>query len=111
MAARALRCLRVAMLLLLGSVDHSGADEIERFYAGRKLSVVIVHEAGTGFDVYGRALARHLGRFIPGNPTLVPEKIPGAAGFAAANWLFNAAAKDGSVINLRAHCPVRAADR
>jgi len=91
------------MLLLLGSVDHSGADEIERFYAGRKLSVVIGHEAGTGFDVYGRALARHLGRFIPGNPTLVPENMPGAAGFSSANWLFNAAAKDGSVIAIFAH--------
>jgi tripartite-type tricarboxylate transporter receptor subunit TctC len=91
------------MLLLLGRGDHSGADEIERFYAGRKLSVVIGHEAGTGFDVYGRALARHLGRFIPGNPTLVPENMPGAAGFSSANWLFNAAAKDGSVIAIFAH--------
>ena len=91
------------MLLLFGRVDHSAADEIERFYAGRKLSVVIGHEAGTGFDLYGRALARHLGRFIPGNPTLVPENMPGAAGFSSANWLFNAAAKDGSVIAIFAH--------
>jgi len=91
------------MLLLLGRVDHSAADDVERFYAGRKLSVVIGHEAGTGFDLYGRALARHLGRFIPGNPTLVPENMPGAAGFSSANWLFNAAAKDGSVIAIFAH--------
>ena len=103
MAARVLRCLGVAMLLLLGRVDHSAADDVERFYAGRKLSVVIGHEAGTGFDLYGRALARHLGRFIPGNPTLVPENMPGAAGFSSANWLFNAAAKDGSVIAIFAH--------
>jgi tripartite-type tricarboxylate transporter receptor subunit TctC len=94
MAARALRCIGAAMVLLLGRVDHSAADEVERFYAGRKLSVVIGHEAGTGFDLYGRALARHLGRFIPGNPTLVPENMPGAAGFSAANWLFNAARID-----------------
>jgi tripartite-type tricarboxylate transporter receptor subunit TctC len=91
------------MVLLLGRVDHCAADEVERFYAGRKLSVVIGHEAGTGFDLYGRALARHLGRFIPGNPTLVPENMPGAAGFSSANWLFNAAAKDGSVIAIFAH--------
>jgi tripartite-type tricarboxylate transporter receptor subunit TctC len=103
MAARALRCLRLALVLLLGRVEHSAADEVERFYAGRKLSVVIGHEAGTGFDLYGRALARHLGRFIPGNPTLVPENMPGAAGFSSANWLFNAAAKDGSVIAIFAH--------
>jgi len=103
MAPRALRCLGVVMLLLLARTDHSAADEVERFYAGRKLSVVIGHEAGTGFDVYGRALARHLGRFIPGNPTLVPENMPGAAGFSSANWLFNAASKDGSVIAIFAH--------
>ena len=103
MAARVLRCLGVAMLLLLGRVEHSAADDVERFYTGRKLSVVIGHEAGTGFDLYGRALARHLGRFIPGNPTLVPENMPGAAGFSSANWLFNAAAKDGSVIAIFAH--------
>jgi tripartite-type tricarboxylate transporter receptor subunit TctC len=103
MAARALKCIGAAMVLLLGRVDHSAADEVERFYAGRKLSVVIGHEAGTGFDLYGRALARHLGRFIPGNPTLVPENMPGAAGFSSANWLFNAAAKDGSVIAIFAH--------
>ena len=41
----------------------------KRFYAGRKLAVVIGHEVGTGFDLYGRALARHMGRFIPGNPS------------------------------------------
>jgi tripartite-type tricarboxylate transporter receptor subunit TctC len=103
MAARALRCLGLSMLLLLGRMDHSAADDVERFYAGRKLSVVIGHEAGTGFDLYGRALARHLGRFIPGNPTVVPENMPGAAGFSSANWLFNAAAKDGSVIAIFAH--------
>jgi len=91
------------MLLLLGRMVQSSADDVERFYAGRKLSVVIGHEAGTGFDLYGRALARHLGRFIPGNPTLVPENMPGAAGFSSANWLFNAAAKDGSVIAIFAH--------
>jgi tripartite-type tricarboxylate transporter receptor subunit TctC len=67
------------MVLLLG-VEHSAADDVKRFYAGRKLSVVIGHEAGTGFDLYGRALARHFGRFIPGHPTLVPENMPGRGG-------------------------------
>jgi tripartite-type tricarboxylate transporter receptor subunit TctC len=79
------------------------AQDVERFYAGRKLSVVIGHEVGTGFDLYGRMLARHMGRFIPGNPTLVPENMIGVAGFAAANWLYNVAAKDGSVIAHFAH--------
>jgi tripartite-type tricarboxylate transporter receptor subunit TctC len=93
----------VAVLAVAIAVQAAAAQEVERFYAGRKLSVVIGHEVGTGFDLYGRALARHLGRFIPGQPTLVPENMVGVAGFAAANWLYNVAAKDGSVIAHFAH--------
>src|ERR1041385_1049222 len=85
------------------AVSSAAAQDVERFYAGRKLSVVIGHEVGTGFDLYGRVLTRHMGRFIPGNPTLVPENMVGAAGFAAANWTYNVAAKDGSVIAHFAH--------
>src|SRR5262245_47564579 len=94
----------LALAWTLGLGHHAaGADEVERFSAGRKLSVVIGHEVGTGFDLYGRVLARHMGRFIPGRPTLVPENMPGAAGFASANWLYNAAPKDGSAIAIFAH--------
>ena len=85
------------------AAQAAAAQEVERFYAGRKLQVVIGHEVGSGFDLYGRVLARHLGRFIPGNPNLVPENMIGVAGFAAANWLYNVAAKDGSVIAIFAH--------
>jgi tripartite-type tricarboxylate transporter receptor subunit TctC len=93
----------VAALAFGLSMQAAAAQDVERFYAGRKLSVVIGHEVGTGFDLYGRALSRHLGRFIPGNPNLVPENMIGVAGFAAANWLYNVAAKDGSVIAIFAH--------
>jgi tripartite-type tricarboxylate transporter receptor subunit TctC len=92
-----------AVVVLALAAPTASAQEIERFYSGRKLSVVIGHEVGSGFDLYGRALARHLGRFIPGNPTLVPENMIGVAGFAAANWLYNVAARDGSVIAIFAH--------
>ena len=101
---RALGRLGAATIFALGLVDRFAcADDVERFYTGRKLSVVIGHEVGTGFDLYGRALARHMGRFIPGRPTLLPENMPGAAGFASANWLYNAAPKDGSAIAIFAH--------
>ena len=93
----------IAALVFGFSVQPATAQEVERFYAGRKVSVVIGHEVGTGFDLYGRVLARHMGRFIPGNPNLVPENMIGVAGFAAANWLYNVAAKDGSVIAHFAH--------
>jgi tripartite-type tricarboxylate transporter receptor subunit TctC len=92
-----------AVLVLVLGVQTASAQDVERFYAGRKLSVVIGHEVGSGFDLYGRALARHMGRFIPGNPNLVPENMIGVAGLSAANWLYNVAAKDGSVIAIFAH--------
>jgi tripartite-type tricarboxylate transporter receptor subunit TctC len=99
------KCNRAAVAaLVLGlSAQAAPAQDVERFYTGRKLSVVVGHEVGTGFDLYGRALARHMGRFIPGKPNLVPENMIGVAGFAAANWLYNVAAKDGSVIAIFAH--------
>src|SRR5262245_66185596 len=51
---------------------------------------------GGGYDTYGRLASRHLGRFLPGNPTLIPKNMPGAGGVVLANYLFNVAPKDGS---------------
>jgi tripartite-type tricarboxylate transporter receptor subunit TctC len=55
---------------------------------------------GGGYDVYGRLASRHLGRFLPGNPTLVPKNMPGAGGVVLASYLYNVAPKDGSTIAL-----------
>ena len=62
-------------LAFLTSMQAASAQDVERFYAGRKLSVVIGHQVGTGFDLYARVLARHMGRFIPGNPNPVPRDL------------------------------------
>jgi hypothetical protein len=56
------------------------------------------HEVGTGFDIYSRVLARHIGRHIPGHPNVVVQNMVGASGVHSANWLYNVAPKDGSVI-------------
>src|SRR3954466_14108377 len=90
----------VAALLVACGASLAVAQDVERFYAGRKLSVVIGHEVGSGFDLYGRALARHMGRFIPGSPNLVPENMIGVAGLVAANWLYNVGSRDGSVMSI-----------
>ncbi len=55
---------------------------------------------GGGYDSYGRLASRHLGRFLPGNPTLIPKNMPGAGGVVLANYLYNVAPKDGSAIAL-----------
>src|SRR5262249_61522374 len=66
------------------------------FYSGKNVELYIGYSAGGGYDVYARLLARHMGRFIPGNPTIVAKNMPGAGSLLLANWLYNVAPKDGS---------------
>src|SRR5262245_51002070 len=73
----------------------SGAARADDFYAGKTVKLYIGFGPGGGYDVYGRVLARHLRRFIPGTPNVVPENMPGAGGLRVANYMANAAAKDG----------------
>jgi tripartite-type tricarboxylate transporter receptor subunit TctC len=60
--------------------------------------VLVGFGPGGGYDLYARTLSRYMGRHIPGNPTLVPQNMPGAGGVKAMNYLYNVARKDGSVI-------------
>ena len=55
---------------------------------------------GGGFDVFGRLLARHIGRYVPGNPTVIVQNMPGAGSLVAANYLYNLAPKDGTAFGL-----------
>ncbi len=68
------------------------------FYKGRNVELYIGYSAGGGYDLYARLVARHLGKHIPGNPTIVPKNMQGAGSLRLANWLANAAPRDGSVI-------------
>src|SRR5437868_13205890 len=68
------------------------------FYKGRTVQLVVGFTAGGGYDLYARVLARHLGKHIPGNPAVVPQNMPGAGSVKSANYLYNVAPKDGSVI-------------
>ena len=93
----------VALAVSMGAATPAAADPIADFYKGRQISMLIAHEVATGYDIYARLLARHLGRHIPGNPTFVPQNMLGASGINGANVLFNVSAKDGSVIGTFAH--------
>ena len=86
-----------ALLLLLASLAPGRADSVADFYSGRTVEVQVGYSTGGGYDIYARMLARHMGRFIPGNPTLVPKNMPGVGSLRLANWLANAAPRDGSV--------------
>lgn len=80
------------------SCSPAAAEGVAEFYKDRTIALVVGHETGTGFDTYARVLARHLGRHLPGAPSIVVQNMVGASGIAAANWLYNAAPRDGSVI-------------
>ena len=73
-------------------------DDVAGFYRGRQVDLYIGYSAGGGYDTYARLLARHLGKHIPGNPTVVPQNMPGAGSLTLANYLYNIAPKDGSAI-------------
>jgi tripartite-type tricarboxylate transporter receptor subunit TctC len=68
------------------------------FYAGKTITFIVGADAAGGYDVYARAIARHLARFIPGNPTIVVENMPGAGSGKAASYIYNVAPKDGTTI-------------
>jgi tripartite-type tricarboxylate transporter receptor subunit TctC len=74
-----------------------GAEQ-SSFYQGKTLQIVVGFDAGGGYDAYARLIARTLSKHIPGNPTIVVQNRPGAGSRVAANWLYNVAPKDGTVI-------------
>jgi tripartite-type tricarboxylate transporter receptor subunit TctC len=82
----------------LAVVSTVAAQSADPFYRGRRLTMLVASAAGGGYDAYARLVARHLGRFIPGNPTFVVQNMPGAGGAIAAGYLYNVAAKDGTVL-------------
>jgi tripartite-type tricarboxylate transporter receptor subunit TctC len=76
------------------------AQSVEEFYRGKTLNMVIGYPPAGANDVYARMAARHLGKHIPGAPTVVPRNMPGAGSLLAANHIFNAAPKDGTTLGL-----------
>lgn len=88
--------LAIALIASLISQPAPSAG-VEEFYKGRTLSLVIGYSVGGGYDLYARLLARHMGQYIPGHPTIVPQNLTGAGSLRAASFLYSAAPKDGSV--------------
>jgi tripartite-type tricarboxylate transporter receptor subunit TctC len=79
------------------STGSSGAQD---FYAGRTVQFIIGSAPGGGFDTQSRLIARHIGNSIPGRPSVVAQNMPGAGGIRAADYLYFAAAKDGTAVGM-----------
>ena len=99
---RRTRSIAVLSAALAGSIIPASAQTPEQFYAGKTIDFVIGYPPGGSNDTLGRVVARHLGKHIPGNPTLVPKNQPGAGSFLAVNTVFNVSPKDGTVIGIGA---------
>ena len=90
---------RATLVLLLASLSlPAAADPVADFYAGKQLTIICGSEAGSGYDAYARLFAQHLGRSIPGHPTIIVQNMPGAGTLVATNYVANVAPKDGTVL-------------
>ena len=84
--------------LILGLSAPAAFAADEAFFKGKAVRINVGYAPGGGFDVYSRAIARHLAKHIPGAPTIVVENMPGAGGLIAANHLYRVAKPDGLTI-------------
>lgn len=92
----------IAQCVLFLCVAVAAADDpaVSAFYKDKVVRVIVGFPPGGGADTYTRLIARHLGHFIPGQPTVVVQNMPGAGSMVAANYVFNRSAKDGSEIGM-----------
>src|SRR5205823_3698057 len=74
------------------------AQDVEDFYRGKSITLVVGFDSGGGYDIYARLLARHMTKHIPGHPAIVTQNMPGAGSLRAAQHLYSAAPKDGTTI-------------
>jgi tripartite-type tricarboxylate transporter receptor subunit TctC len=93
----------IAAVLFMGAMTaQAPAQTPEQFYKGKQVDIVIGYPPGGSNDTFGRLIARHIGKHIPGNPAIVPKNVPGAGSFLAINQMFNVLPKDGTVIAIGA---------
>lgn len=91
-------CRHFCLFIFLTSIFTGAVSAQESFYRGKTLRIVVGFSAGGGFDIYSRAISRHIGKHIPGNPTVIVENMTGAGSMVAANHIFRAARADGLTI-------------
>jgi tripartite-type tricarboxylate transporter receptor subunit TctC len=95
------RALRIAVICgSLGSLPVYAQEAVERFYRGRQIDFYIGYAPGGGYDAYARLVARFIGHHIPGNPSVVPQNMPGGGTRVAAGYIYKVAPKDGAAIGI-----------
>src|SRR4051812_43547220 len=92
--------LMLTTILLAAAIAPACADPVADFYAGKQIRFIIRSGAGGSYDSYSRLLARHIGKHIPGNPTVLPINMPGGGGIRAANYVAKVAPQDGTILTM-----------
>lgn len=90
-----------AIVTAVAFAPESRAQLADNYFAGKTVRVVAGAGAGGVYGAFGRVLTKHLGKYLPGKPTMVLEHMTGAGGLRLSNWLYNVAPKDGSVIGMQ----------
>jgi len=103
--SRTLLLAAAIVALAAQAMQGAQAQSVEEFYRGKTMSMIIGGSPGGGFDTLARAISRHIGKHIPGNPAVVAKNMPGAGGTMALDLLYNAADKDGTVMGLVNNTP------
>jgi tripartite-type tricarboxylate transporter receptor subunit TctC len=94
------RLVGLVALAVAATMNIAAAETVAEFYAGKTFTIVVGSDVGGGYDTNARLLSRHIGKFIPGNPTVIVQNRPGAGSITAANYIYNAAPKDGTTIGM-----------
>src|SRR4051812_39165795 len=94
--SRGMTAAIVAFAFAITSTPPARAQSVEEFYRGKTVNLIIGYSVGGGYDLYGRLLARHIGKHIPGRPSIVPQNLTGAGSLRAAQYLYAVAPKDGT---------------
>lgn len=97
---QALGTVVLAALLLMAPPAPATANMVQDFYRGKVIKVVVGFDPGGGYDLYVRTITNYMGKYVPGHPTFVTQNMPGAGSRLAANWMYNVAPRDGSIIGM-----------
>ena len=92
--------LWATLLMALNAIEHAAAQPQVGTFADKTVNLIIGFGPGGGYDLWGRIVARHIGKHLPRNPTVTPQNMEGAGSYRAANFIYNVAPKDGTVFAL-----------
>lgn len=98
--ACAAAAMGIGALLAQSATAQAQNDPVEQFYKGRQARVIITGAVSTDYDMYARLITRLMTKYLPGNPSFVPQNMPGAGHITGTNWLYTVAPQDGSTIGM-----------